>query len=136
MSVSDRNLKSVRFDVPLDDGHNATVMKSSFLPTIASKDFDKTCIDDEVKDHPIFCLHLKDHKGLDTKKGDNNYTMQCIIEQIGKNPNCTHITDPRTNTRMTRFGKRYWQLLISLHEYSVDFLKKEREEYRKKFTKQ
>jgi hypothetical protein len=131
MSVSDRNLKNVRFDVPIDDGHNATVMKSSFLPTIASNDFDKTCIDDEVKDHPIFCKQFKD-----TTKVDDNYMMQCIMEQIGKNPNCTYITDPCTKTRMTRFGKRYWQLLISLHEYSVVFLKKEREEYRKKFTKQ
>ena len=81
-------------------------------------------IDDEVKDHPIFM------------KQKIPSLVKCIQQQIIDNPKCKIIQHPETKTKMTRFGARYWNLLLSIDGDSAEkFMTHEREEYKKQFSK-
>ena len=110
------SIKNVRFSIDTFSDSKQPISSSS---TLQSEN-----IDDEVKDHPIFTQQNK------------SPLIQDILNQIRVNPKCTIINNIETGKKMTRFGARYWNLLLSINsDLALKLMKNEREEYNKQYSK-
>lgn len=81
-------------------------------------------LDDEVKGHPIFSEH-----------SSTSY-IASVTQQLQQNPQCKTIFNPITQRTITRFGKSYWNLMVTLFGIHSFQMKQEKETYRQWYKKQ
>ena len=116
MSVATKN---VRFSIDTFDESQQSAADPNPNPALETQ-----WIDDEVKDHPVFTQQNK------------SPLLRDIQEQLRVNPRCTIIKNIETGKNMTRFGSRYWNLLLSMGgDSATRFMNSEREEYKRQFQK-
>ena len=98
----------------------------------------KIQIDDEVKDHPVFSTLLADpnpNPSLPPPVLSSVGYANNITKQLETDPQCKTLLNPITQRTITRFGKNYWKLIVTLFGSQSPTMKSEKEMYKQLYKK-